>query len=187
MPAHHRGPPAAKIEKKSAKGAHAIGQAVREALAQTLNKAQRFNAQSGQRKPIDGQPKFYAWHAPEVDCISKGKAKQPYEFGVKMGIASTTQLQGNLIVGAKAFHGNPYDGHTLAEQLEQATILMQACQAKPQTAFIDLGYRAWMQTTPMYASCTGESPEPSAERRESCSSDAKRSSRSSGTSRATTA
>jgi transposase, IS5 family len=79
--------------------------------------------QSGQRKAVDGQPKLYAWHAPEVDCINKGKAKTPYEFGVKVGIAST--LKGNLIVGAKAFHGNPYDGHTLNEQLEQATILMQ--------------------------------------------------------------
>jgi IS5 family transposase len=74
-----------------------------------------------------------------VDCISKGKARTPYEFGVKVGIAST--LSGNLIVGARAFHGNPYDGHTLNEQLEQATILMQDSAAKPTTAFVDLGYR----------------------------------------------
>src|SRR5690606_9271822 len=53
--------------------------------------------------------KLYAWHAPEVDCISKGKARRPYEFGVKVGIAST--FKGNLIVGARAFHRNPYDGH----------------------------------------------------------------------------
>jgi IS5 family transposase len=88
---------------------------------------------------VDGQRKLYAWHAPEVDCISKGKARTPYEFGVKVGIAST--LKGNLIVGAKSFHGNPYDGHTLHEQLEQATILMQDSAAKPTTAFVDLGYR----------------------------------------------
>src|SRR5690554_4019925 len=127
------------IERKIATGASAIGQAVRQALAQTLSKAARIVAQSGQRKAVDGQPKLYAWHAPEVDCISKGKAKQPYEFGVKVGIAST--LKGNLIVGARAFHGNPYDGHTLTEQLEQATILMQDSDAKPATAFVDLGYR----------------------------------------------
>nr|WP_315859866.1 IS5 family transposase [Mesopusillimonas faecipullorum] len=127
------------IERKIATGASAIGQAVRQALAQTLSKAARIVAQSGQRKAVDGQPKLYAWHAPEVDCISKGKAKQPYEFGVKVGIAST--LKGNLIVGARAFHGNPYDGHTLREQLEQATILMQDSDAKPATAFVDLGYR----------------------------------------------
>lgn len=44
-------------------------------------------------------------------------------------------------MGARAFHGNPYDGHTLNEQLEQATILMQDSAAKPATAFVDLGYR----------------------------------------------
>ena len=123
------------IERKTS----AIGAAVREALGEALSKAARINAQSGQRKDADGQPKLYAWHAPEVDCIAKGKAKQPYEFGVKVGIAST--LNGNLIVGARAFHGNPYDGHTLAEQLEQVTILMQDTHTEPTTAFVDLGYR----------------------------------------------
>ncbi len=58
---------------------------------------------------------------------------------MKVGIAST--LKHNLIVGARAFHGNPYDGHTLAEQLEQATILMQDSAVKPATVFVDLGYR----------------------------------------------
>lgn len=128
-----------RLQREIDRKASAIGQAVREALAETLNKARRIVFQSGQRKAADGQPKLYAWHAPEVDCISKGKARTPYEFGVKVGIAST--LRGNLIVGARAFHGNPYDGHTLAEQLEQATILMQDSTARPATAFVDLGYR----------------------------------------------
>jgi len=123
------------IERKSS----AIGAAVHQALADVLNKATRIAEQSGQRKAIEGQPKLYAWHAPEVSCISKGKARTPYEFGVKVGIAST--LRGNLIVGARAFHGNPYDGHTLNEQLEQASILMQDSGHKPTTAFVDLGYR----------------------------------------------
>ena len=128
-----------RLQREVDRKASAIGAAVRHALAETLNKARRIVAQSGQRKATDGQPKLYAWHASEVDCISKGKAKQPYEFGVKVGIAST--LKGNLIVGARAFHGNPYDGHTLNEQLEQATILMQDSALKPATAFVDLGYR----------------------------------------------
>jgi IS5 family transposase len=128
-----------RLQREIDRKASAIGAAVRDALGETLNKARRIVAQSGQRKAADGQPKLYAWHAPEVDCISKGKAKQPYEFGVKVGIAST--FKGNLIVGARAFHGNPYDGHTLSEQLEQATILMQDSRAKPVTAFVDLGYR----------------------------------------------
>jgi transposase, IS5 family len=128
-----------RLQREVERKASAIGAALRQALGETLNKAHRIWAQSGQRKAADGQPKLYAWHASEVDCISKGKAKQPYEFGAKVGIAST--LNGNLIVGARAFHGNPYDGHTLNEQLEQATILMQDSAVKPVTAYVDLGYR----------------------------------------------
>jgi IS5 family transposase len=60
-------------------------------------------------------------------------------LGVKVGIATT--LKGTLIVGARAFPGNPYDGHTLNEQVEQASILIQALGTKPQTAYVDLGYR----------------------------------------------
>ncbi|WP_226858625.1 transposase [Diaphorobacter aerolatus] len=119
--------------------ASALGHAVRQALQETLDKAARIATQSRQRKPVEGQPKLYAWHAPAVSCISKGKARQPYEFGVKVGIAST--LRGNLIVGARAFAGNPYDGHTLSEQLEQCRILMQDCQARPTRVVVDLGYR----------------------------------------------
>ena len=54
--------------------------------------------------------------APEVECIGKGKPHKPYEFGVKASIA-VTHKQG-LIVGARTFPGNPYDGHTLHEQIE---------------------------------------------------------------------
>lgn len=128
-----------RLQREIDRKASAIGAAVRQALNAPLEKAARIVAQSRQRKAADGQRKLYAWHAPEVECISKGKARTPYEFGVKVGIAST--LQGNLIVGARAFHGNPYDGHTLSEQLEQASILMQDSGVKPQTAFVDLGYR----------------------------------------------
>ncbi len=66
-------------------------------------------------------------------------SRQPYEFGAKVGIATT--LKHNLIVGAKAFSGNPFDGHTLNPQLEQATILMQDSGIKPVRAYVDLGYR----------------------------------------------
>ena len=74
-----------------------------------------------------------------MECISKGKSRKPYEFGVKVGIATT--WSGNLIVGTRAFAGNPYDGHTLREQVEQATILMQDTGVVPKTVFVDLGYR----------------------------------------------
>lgn len=65
---------------------------------------------------------------------------------MKVGIATT--LQGNLIVGARTFPGNPYDGHTLNEQIEQAGILMQATGMKPQTVYVDLGYRGVDQANP---------------------------------------
>ena len=100
-----------RLQRQVDRKARVIGAAVRQAISETLEKAARIVAQSAQRKGADGQRKLYAWHAPEVDCISKGKARTPYEFGVKVGIAST--LRGNLIVGVRALHGNPYDGHTL--------------------------------------------------------------------------
>ncbi len=49
--------------------------------------------------------------------------------------------KGNLIVGARAFTGAPFDGHTLHEQIEQTTILLQDSGIKPTTAVVDLGYR----------------------------------------------
>jgi len=59
--------------------------------------------------------KVYALHAPEVECIGKGKAHKPYEFGVKVSLATTVAASrgGQFILHAKALPGNPYDGHTL--------------------------------------------------------------------------
>ncbi len=60
-------------------------------------------------------PKVYSLHAPEVECISKGKARAPYEFGCKVSITTpvTAPKGGQFVLHAKALHGNPYDGHTL--------------------------------------------------------------------------
>ena len=60
--------------------------------------------------------KVYSLHAPEVECIGKGKAHAPYEFGVKVSIATTLKRAkgGQFAIHAKALPGNPYDGHTLA-------------------------------------------------------------------------
>jgi IS5 family transposase len=59
--------------------------------------------------------KLYSLHAPEVECIGKGKARAPYEFGCKVSIATpvTKPRGGQFVLHAKALHGNPYDGHTL--------------------------------------------------------------------------
>jgi transposase, IS5 family len=59
--------------------------------------------------------KVYALHAPEVECIGKGKARAPYEFGYKVSVATpaTKPKGGQFVLHAKALHGNPFDGHTL--------------------------------------------------------------------------
>ncbi len=60
-------------------------------------------------------PKVYSLHAPEVECIGKGKAHRPYEFGVKVSVATTLSQAkgGQFVTHVKALPGNPYDGHTL--------------------------------------------------------------------------
>jgi IS5 family transposase len=88
-----------------------------------------------EQKPKD-KNKLYSLHAPEVECISKGKVRQPYEFGVKVTVA-TTHKEG-LVVGMRSLPGNPYDGHTLPEAIEQVSILTGQ---KPKTVFVDRGYR----------------------------------------------
>jgi IS5 family transposase len=80
--------------------------------------------------------KLYALHAPEVECIAKGKSRTPYEFGVKVSIV-TTWKEG-LVLGSRSMPGNPFDGHTLDEALEQAEILSEV---KPTVAIVDRGYR----------------------------------------------
>lgn len=107
---------------------------VAQALEVWLLRAERIHAQ--QRHDRN---KLYALHAPEVECIGKGKARKPYEFGVKASIA-VSHAKG-MIVGARSFPGNPYDGHTLAEQLEQTRNLLQDLNVTPMTAVVDLGFR----------------------------------------------
>ncbi len=87
------------------------------------------------QKPKD-KKKLYSLHEPAVDCISKGKAHKRYEFGTKVSVATTNR--GGFVVGMRALSGNPYDGHTLHEALEQVEILTDQ---KPEFAFVDRGYR----------------------------------------------
>ncbi|MCV2890129.1 IS5 family transposase [Ruegeria aquimaris] len=83
-----------------------------------------------------GSDKIYALHEPEVDCISKGKARVRYEFGCKVSVATT--LDEGFVVGMRSFPGNPYDGHTLAPALEQVEILTDQ---RSGLAVVDRGYR----------------------------------------------
>lgn len=103
-------------------------------LMRWLERAERIRVQQRHSKN-----KLYALHAPEVECIGKGKARKPYEFGVKVSLAVTHK--NGLMVGARTFPGNPYDGHTLAEQLEQTNTLLQDIGVRPTTAVVDLGFK----------------------------------------------
>lgn len=103
-----------------------------DALAELLNLAARLLSQ--ERKSKD---KLYSIHAAEVECIAKGKAHKPYEFGCKVSVVSTSR--DNWVVGIQALHGNPYDGHTIAEVLDQVKRLTDWT---PKEAFCDRGDRA---------------------------------------------
>jgi IS5 family transposase len=111
-----------------------VAEAAKLQLDAWVQRAERIHKQ----RPKD-KNKLYALHAPEVECIGKGKARQPYEFGVKVSLAVTHE--NGLMVGARSFPGNPYDGHTLAAQIEQTNTLLQDIGVKPTTAIVDLGYR----------------------------------------------
>lgn len=111
--------------------AEAAGSEIAGTLKAKLQLAQRLHQQRR-----DSKNKLYALHAPEVECIAKGKARTPYEFGVKVSVAVTAGE--GLVVGMRSMPGNPYDGHTVDSQLEQVSILTGHM---PKIVLADRGYR----------------------------------------------
>jgi len=99
--------------------------------------------------------KLYSFHAPEVECIGKGKASAPYEFGVKVSVVTTNRRApgGQFVLHAAALPGNPYDGHTLAaviaatERLTGRTI---------ERAYVDKGYRGHDTENPRRVFISGQ-------------------------------
>ena len=102
-----------------------------EKLSKLLETAHRIHAQQRHDKN-----KVYSVHEPEVECIAKGKAGKPYEFGNKVSVAVTSK--GGWFVGAKSFTGNPYDGHTLAAQMKQVGSMVGNRVGE---VHVDMGYR----------------------------------------------
>jgi len=92
------------------------------------------------QKPRQRGPKVYSLHAPEVECIGKGKAHKPYEFGVKVSVATTLRHSkgGQFVTHVKSLPGNPYDGHTLATVIPDMEALVGNTIKR---AFLDKGYR----------------------------------------------
>jgi IS5 family transposase len=84
--------------------------------------------------------KLYSFHAPETECIGKGKASAPYEFGVKVSIVTTNARApgGQFVLHARTLPGNPYDGHTLRAVIEDTQKLTGR---EIERAYVDKGYR----------------------------------------------
>jgi len=89
------------------------------------------------RQQREDKNKIYSLHAPEVECIAKGKAHKKYEFGVKLGLIATSKNP--FILASKALSGNPYDGHRLQELLDEAN--KNIGKDKIRQVFADQGYR----------------------------------------------
>jgi IS5 family transposase len=99
--------------------------------------------------------KLYSFHAPEVECIGKGKASAPYEFGVKASIVTTNARApgGQFVLHAQALPGNPYDGHTLGDVVE-ATEQLTGCEIE--RAYVDKGYRGHKTKNPRRVFISGQ-------------------------------
>jgi IS5 family transposase len=90
------------------------------ATANELMLARRVHAGNRNLNRVRGLPdnadlRVFSLHAPEVECIGKGKAHKPYEFGVKVSVATTLNRSkgGQFVTHIQALPGKPYDGHTL--------------------------------------------------------------------------
>jgi len=110
--------------------------ALEERFGTLLALASRVRAQDQNQRG----PKVYALHAPEAECIGKGKARAPYEFGCKVSLVTpaTQPRGGQFVLHAKALHGNPFDGHTLAPVIAD---MIRQNGVEPQRIHADKGYR----------------------------------------------
>ena len=109
--------------------------ALKEVFAIPLTRAAQVRSQQQRQRGW----KLYSLHAPEVECIAKGKAHKPYEFGCKVSITTTNARSpgGQFVLHAKAFHGRPYDGHTLGGVLTE-TQALTGIEIK--RVYVDKGY-----------------------------------------------
>lgn len=125
--------------------------ALREAFVFSLSKAAQIRDQRQNRRGW----KLYSWHAPETECIGKGKAHRPYEFGCKVSIATTNRRckGGQFVLHARAFHGNPYDGHTLRRVIEETQALTGR---EIERVYADKGYRGHDAPKPLRVFLSGQ-------------------------------
>ncbi|MGY3133858.1 hypothetical protein ACVWZM_004540 [Bradyrhizobium sp. USDA 4501] len=99
--------------------------------------------------------KLYSFHAPEVECIGKGKAAAPYEFGVKASIVTNNRRApgGLFVLHARSLPDNPYDGHTLRDVMDR-TETLTGCAIE--RAYVDKGYRGHDAQNPRRVFISGQ-------------------------------
>ena len=80
--------------------------------------------------------KLYSLHAPQVERISKGKARQSCEFGVKVTVA-TTHKEG-VVVGMRTWRAVPT---TVTPRRKRSSKVCILTDHLPEAVFVDKGYR----------------------------------------------
>jgi transposase, IS5 family len=128
------------------------GQADLEAAFQgPLARADQIRSQRQRQRGF----KLYSFHAPEVECIGKGKASAPYEFGAKASIVTTNARApgGQFVLHARTLPGNPYDGHTLGGVID-ATEKLTGCAIE--RAYVDKGFRGHKTKNPRRVFISGQ-------------------------------
>src|SRR6185295_6189729 len=121
------------------------------ALLWPLSRADQIRSQQQRQRGW----KLYSFHAPEVECIGKGKAAAPYEFGVKASIVTNNRPApgGQFVLHAKALPDNPYDGHTLRDVIDD-TETLTGCAIE--RAYVDKGYRGHDAQSPRRVFISGQ-------------------------------
>ena len=124
---------------------------LQEVFAVPLSRADRVRHQRQRQR---GR-KLYSLHGPEVECIGKGKARAPYEFGCKVSIATsvTKPKGGQFVLHAKAFPGNPYDGHTLRQAIKGTEALTGR---EIERVYVDKGYQGHDAPRPLRVFKSGQ-------------------------------
>ncbi len=125
--------------------------ALEEAFALPLGRATQIRSQQQRQRGW----KLYSFHAPEVECIGKGKAAAPYEFGVKASIVTNNRRApgGLFVLHARAMPDNPYDGHTLRDVIDR-TEALTGCAIE--RAYVDKGYRGHDARNPRRVFISGQ-------------------------------
>jgi IS5 family transposase len=127
------------------------GRPFEDACQEALSRASQIRSQRQRQRGF----KLYSFHAPEVECIGKGKARAPYEFGVKISIVATNRCApaGQFVLHAQSLPGNPYDGHTLHDAIEGAQRLTGL---QIERAYVDKGYRGHDAPNPRRVFISGQ-------------------------------